>query len=471
MRLNTISLSLLAPVLFSLNSCTEDKTPKPNILILLADDMGYGEPGCYGQEIIKTPFIDSLAEAGMLFTDFYAGSSVCSPSRAVLMTGRHAGNTRIRGNVGLYPDGSWYRVPLAAEETTLGEMLKAAGYQTAFIGKWHLEDPDSLETWAYHRGFDYVVQEQWPERSRPGTRQFDAPDHWINGWTESVRYDEEKYDCIDEFRTNLALDYLDQKKKDQPFFLFMSYRTPHGHEKYTRNKTLYSEYGWDEAERRHAARITLLDKEMKRLLDRLASDGELENTIVIFSSDNGPTNEGHDYEFFNSNGNLTGYKRDMYEGGIRVPMIAFWPGKIKAGTVSNHPSGFYDIMPTLAEIAGISKPKDTDGISFLPELMGNEQEKHEFLYWEITERVMPNHSQGDGFRQAVRFGNWKAVRIGGNGEIELYNLETDIVEKNNLASSYPELVKEAAVYFGEARTENPYFPYGGFSFLRENTNR
>jgi arylsulfatase A-like enzyme len=471
MRNIIITIGLIVPLSLAFNFCAKENNPNPNILILLADDMGYGEPGCYGQEVIKTPFIDSLAIAGMLFTDFYAGSSVCSPSRAVLMTGRHAGNTSVRGNVGLYPDGSWYRVPLASDETTLGEMLKSAGYQTAFIGKWHLENPDSLKTWAYHRGFDYVVQEQWPERSRPGARQFDAPDHWINGWTKSIRYDQEKYDCIDEFRTNLALEYLDQKKKDQPFFLFMSYRIPHGHERYTRNKTLYGEYEWDEAERRHAARITMLDREIRRLLDRIVSDGELDNTVVIFTSDNGPTNEGHDYDFFNSNGNLRGFKRDLYEGGIRVPMIVFWPGKIKAGTVSNHPSGFYDIMPTLAEIAGISKPADTDGISFLPELMGKEQKKHEFLYWEITERALSSHSQGDGFRQAVRFGDWKAVRKGGEGHIEIYNLEQDIGEKNNLASSKPELVKKAENYFNEARTENPFFPFGGYSFFRETRNQ
>jgi arylsulfatase A-like enzyme len=462
---------LLMSISIFFSYCSRESNPKPNILFLLADDMGYGEPGCYGQEMIKTPFIDSLATAGMLFTDFYAGSAVCSPSRSVLMTGRHAGNTSIRGNMGLYPDGSWYRVPLASDETTLGEMLKSAGYQTAFIGKWHLENPDSLETWAYHRGFDYVVQEQWPERSRPGTRQFEAPDHWINGWTKSIRYDQEKFDCIDEFRTNLALEYLDQKRKDQPFFLFMSYRIPHGHERYTRNKTLYSEYEWDESERRHAARITLLDREIKRLLDRIASDGEIDNTIVIFTSDNGPTNEGHNYEFFNSNGSLRGFKRDMYEGGIRVPMIAYWPGKIKAGTVSKHPSGFYDIMPTLAEIAGISKPTDSDGISFLPELMGREQDKHEYLYWEITERAMANHTQGDGFRQAVRFGDWKAVRIGGKGQIEIYNLENDIGEITNLASSEPELVKKAEKYLNEARTENPFFPFGGYSFFRETRNQ
>lgn len=461
------SLGLILPILASCSSTRveEQEQKKPNIIFLLADDMGYGEPGCYGQEVIKTPFLDSLAAAGMRFTNFYAGSSVCSPSRASLMTGKHTGHTSIRGNVGFYPDGSWYRVPLQPNEITLGEHLKSAGYQTGFIGKWHLEDPDLHETWAISRGFDYVLQEQWPEKTRPGGRKFDEREHWLNGWTESVRYDNQQYDCIDDFRTDYAMKFLDQKDDRKPFFLFMSYRTPHGHETYIRNKDLYSEYGWNEKERRHAARITMLDAAMKRLFNRLKADGELENTLIIFSSDNGPTNEGHSYKFFNSNGGLRGYKRDIYEGGIRIPMIAFWQGKIQPGTISDHPSAFYDVMPTFAEAAGIAPPEGIDGISFMPELLGREQPVHEYMYWEITERGN-DKIQGDGFRQAVRFGKWKAVKKGMNGSLELYDLVIDKQEAKNLAAQHPELVIKATHYLKSARTENPNFPYGG-----TNTNR
>jgi arylsulfatase A-like enzyme len=455
-----VSLSLMVPMAISCSSKQAGETQKPNIVFLLADDMGYGEPGCYGQEIIKTPFLDSLASVGMRFTDFYAGTSVCSPSRAVLMTGKHAGHSTIRGNKGRYAPNKWYRVPLRLDELTLGDMLKTAGYQTGFIGKWHLEDPDSLETWAINRGFDYVVQEQWDDNKEYGRQFNDAAVHWKNGWTDTVLYNRDNYDCIDEFRTDIAMEYLDQKDDSKPFFLFMSYRTPHGHETYTRNKDLYAEYGWEENERRHAARITMLDKEMRRLFNRLAKDGDLENTLVIFTSDNGPTNEGHSHEFFNSNGNLRGFKRDLYEGGIREPMIVYWKDKVKQGTVSSHPSAFYDVMPTLAEVAEIPVPEHTDGISFLPELLGKEQPKHTYLYWEILELVGKN-SPDRGFRQAVRMGEWKAVRYGIHGDIQLYNLKEDIGEQKDLAKENPEMVAKLKAYIEEARTPNDFFPFGG----------
>jgi arylsulfatase A-like enzyme len=447
---------LILPLLYSCGPEETRENKKPNILFLLADDMGYGELGSYGQEIIKTPFLDSLANQGMRFTDFYAGSAVCSPSRAVLMTGKHAGHATIRGNNGLYPDGSWHRVPLKRDEITLGEMLKDAGYQTAFIGKWHLEDPDSIETWAINRGFDYVVQEQWSE-THEDSREFEEPVHWENGWNDSIRYDPEDYDCIDEFRTNIALNYLDQKDKDKPFFLFMSYRTPHAHEYYIREKELYSDKGWPEAERKHAARITLLDREIERLLKRLEKDGELENTIIFFTSDNGPTIEGHDHEFFNSNGVLRGHKRDMYEGGIREPLIVYWKDKIEAASISRHPSAFYDVMPTLAELAEINPPEVTDGISFLPELLGKEQRKHEYLYWELQlMTVRPRINKG--FIQAARTGKWKAVRYGADSPLELYNLETDISEQQNLANEFPEITRKMDEFLKTARINNEYYP-------------
>jgi len=432
---------------------------KPNIVFLLADDMGYGELGSYGQQVIKTPFLDNLAAKGMRFTDFYAGTSVCSPSRAVLMTGLHSGHVSIRGNKGVYPN-KYDRVPLRKSEKTIGEMLQSAGYQTAMIGKWHLGLPEDVSTWAKGRGFDYAVQEQWGEDDKG--QEIDERVHWVNNNQDSIFYNYNNYSCLDEFRTNFALDYLDKKEEEKPFFLYMSYRTPHAHEFFLRKTELYKDKieEWPEIERRHAARITMLDSQIKRLYDKLKETGELENTLIVFSSDNGPTNENHHkYTFFNSSGSLKGYKRDVYEGGVRVPMIAYWENKIKGGTVSNLQSTFYDVMPTLAEVANIDVPNKTDGISFLPELLGEKQKKHDFLYWELHESAIVK-----GTRQAVRVGNWKAVRYGNKYHTELYDLENDLYEENDVSARHPDVVIKLNKILKEESKPIEYFPFSGGVF-------
>ena len=434
---------------------------KPNIVFLLADDMGYGELGSYGQKEIKTPFLDSLATQGMRFTDFYAGTAVCSPSRAVLMTGLHTGHVSIRGNKGQYPN-KYDRVPLKKSETTIGEMLQGAGYQTAMIGKWHLGLPDDHSTWAKGRGFDYAVQEQWGENDK-GV-EIDERVHWVNNTQDSIFYNYNEWSCLDEFRTNFALDYLDKKDDSKPFFLYMSYRTPHAHEFFLRQTDLYKDKieEWPEIERRHAARITMLDSQIRRLFNTLKASGELENTIIIFSSDNGPTNENHhSYKFFDSSGGLKGFKRDLYEGGIREPMFAYWQNKIEGGTTSNHPSTFYDVMPTLAEVADVEAPKNTDGISFLPELLNKEQPKHDHLYWEIQEGKSVK-----GFKQATRFGKWKAVRKYDSYHTELYNLENDINETNDVSAQFPELVKKANKILKTESVKIEHYPYSGGVFKK-----
>ncbi|MFV0506402.1 MAG: sulfatase-like hydrolase/transferase [Bacteroidales bacterium] len=458
-----MQLILAIPLMFLLLSCksqAREEHKQPNILFLLADDMGYGELGVYGQEQIQTPVIDSLARQGMRFTDFYAGSSVCSPSRAVLMTGKDAGHSSIRGNSGIYDNDVWKRVPLKKSEITIGEMMQQAGYQTSFIGKWHLDDPNDLSTWAMNRGFDYAIQEQWT--SRFGGEEYDELVHWINIDQDSVRYDQEKYDCIDEFRTNFAIDYLDKKDSGKPFFMIMSYRIPHAHERYTRNKELYADKGWSETERRHAARITMLDQQIGKLLKKLKDKGELDNTIIFFTSDNGGHRErGHDQLFFNSCGGLRGYKRSMYEGGIRVPLIACWKDKIKAGSESNYIGSFQDFMPTFAEIAGINAPSESNGISFLPSLQSKEQIKHDYLYWELQIDGWGTKLPDGGFRQAVRMGKWKGVRYGIQSPIELYNLEEDLYETTNVAEQHPEMIEKVGKLFKEGRVDTEGFPYGG----------
>ena len=462
--MKSLFLILSAVLLFFTNCQHQPKqnsqNQQPNILFLLADDLGYGELGCYGQEIIKTPVLDELATKGMRFTDFYAGNAVCSPSRAVLMTGKSSSYNTIRGNNGHFSDDRWMRVALKKDEITLGEMLRKAGYQTGFVGKWHLDDPNDLSTWAFNRGFDYAVQEQWS--SRFGGLNFTKNMEYINGMEDSVFYDDHKWNCKDEFRTNIAFEYLDEIDKDKPFFLFMSYRAPHAHEPYIHNKELYADKGWNEKERKHAAKITLLDKQIGRMLRKLQEMGELDNTLVLFSSDNGPHHEGgHDHEFFNSNRELKGFKRDLYEGGIRVPFIAYWDGKINEDVVSGHVSGFQDIMPTIAEAAGIDIPEQANGISILPELTGKNQPKHEHINWEFQLVGWGRKLPDGGFRQSARINNWKAVRYGLGSGTELYNLENDIAEMNNVASEHPEIVKKMNQIFKEERSETEEFPYGG----------
>jgi len=452
---------LAAFFLFSCNNQNKNNPSPPNILFLLADDLGYGELGSYGQEIIQTPNLDDLTQQGMKFTNFYAGNAVCSPSRAVLMTGISSSYNTTRGNSGHFSDDRWMRVALKKDEMTMGEMMKNAGYQTAFIGKWHLDNPNDLSTWAYNRGFDFAVQEQWG--SRFGGIQYDEQMHWINGKQDSVYYNYEEWECKDDFRTSIAFDYLDTIDTEKPFFLFMSYRAPHGHEYKIGNMELYTDKDWPAPEHLHASKITLLDKQIGRLLNKLEEMGELENTLIVFTSDNGPHTEGggHNPEFFDSNGELRGIKRDLYEGGIRVPMIAVWKGKIKPGTVTDHISGFQDLMPTFAKVAGTEIPEQSNGISILPLLKGESQTEHDHLNWEFQldgwGRIMPK----GGFRQSVRIDNWKGVRYGINTETELYNLDEDISETNNIAADHPEIVNKMNRIFEEERSKTPGFPYGG----------
>ncbi|NDV61477.1 sulfatase-like hydrolase/transferase [Puniceicoccales bacterium CK1056] len=431
----------------------------PNIVLLLADDLGYGELGSYGQEAIETPVLDGLAATGMRFTNFYAGAAVCAPSRSVLMTGKHGGHATVRGNSGYYGGGKWSRVPLRKDEETLAEMLKRSGYETAFIGKWHLDDPDDPTTWAFARGFDFAVQPNWPSRFEGYS--YDEDIHYFGNKERSVTYDWRENDCIDSFRTDLILEYLDGRTREKPLFLFMSYRTPHTRENVIRDREMYADCGWKEVDRRHAARITMLDQQVGRLLAKLEEQGELDNTLILFVSDNGPHSEGgHDYRFFDSSGGLRGYKRDLYEGGIRVPAIAVWKDHIKEGSLSTHLAAFCDIMATFSEVSGGS-PVIGDGISFMPEMLGQPQKSHEYLYWELQLDGWNRRLSDGGFRQAVRKGDWKAVRYGAGSAIELYDLGSDPFETTDVASAHPLVVTEMAAILNEARTPSPLYPFAG----------
>ena len=464
MKLKLINSSIIKTLIlaFFLVSCSQKNDTRPNIVLLLADDLGYNELGSYGQKIIKTPHIDSLAKKSMMFTSFYAGSPVCSPARAVLLTGKSSSHVSIRGNAAFIRDSVWKQIALDKNEYTLGEMFKEAGYQSAFIGKWHLDTADQAETWAFSHGFDFAAQEQWGG----STDKYKKQGLWLNGNEELLPYDFNKHDCKDAFYTDTAFKFLEEKSNDKPFFLFMSYRTPHSFEGPIRDTLWYSKEDWPKVEQAQAAKITLQDQQVGRLLEKLESMNELDNTIVLYTSDNGAhfnhdNVNGHQLEFFDSNGNLRGGKRDLYEGGLRVPLIAYWKNQIIPGSKTNHISGFRDVMTTFAEIIGIEKPSHNNGISFLPTLLNRKQKKHEFLNWEFQLSGSFQELPDGGFRQSVRIGDFKAVRYGINSNTEVYNLINDESETNDISNLHPKIVEKAEQIFLSERSDTFGFPYGG----------
>ncbi len=420
---------------------------RPNILLILADDLGYGDLGCYGQQRIATPNLDRLAAEGIRFTQAYAGSTVCAPSRCVLMTGLHTGHAWVRGN--RYPD-----LPLRPQDITLTEILKKAGYRTALFGKWSL---GGLATTGYptRRGFDewfgYFSQTQahdyYPYLLLEGEREY-----LVRG-----NFGAKKTVWVHDLFTQRALDFI--RRRPQPFFLHLCWTIPHANNELGRDTgngmevpsdEPYSNRDWPQPEKNFAAMIARMDADVGKLLQALRETGQDENTIVIFTSDNGPHREGgHDPDFFDSNGPLRGIKRDLYEGGIRVPMIVRWPARIRPGQVSDQVWAFWDLLPTLAEAAGLTSPAGLDGISMLDAWLGRPQRNHEYLYWEFHE---------GGFKQAVRMGDWKAVRPAPGKPLELYDLARDLGETRNLAAERRDIVERIERVLAGARTDSPEFP-------------
>ncbi len=430
---------------------------KPSIIFILADDLGYGDLGCYGQTQIKTPNIDKLAQEGMRFTSWYAGCTVCAPSRATLMTGKHTGHARIRGNG---------TIPLQPEDLTVAELLKSAGYVTAAIGKWGLGEEGSSGV-PGKKGFD-----EWVGY----LNQVHAHDYYPDYLSRSGEGHDKRQPIIDnsggkkgkysnDLFTEAAVRFMRISKPDQfnhyrPFFLYLPYTIPHannelgaktGNGMEVPNDAPYTDEPWPQVEKNKAAMITRLDKYVGVLMAKLKEYKEDDNTIIIFTSDNGPHKEGGvNPKFFNSSGSLRGIKRDLYEGGIREPMIVWWPGRIKAGSTSDLPCAFWDFLPTAAELAQTAPPTDIDGISLVPTLLGQAQtNQHEFLYWEFHEA---------GFTQAVRMGDWKAVRFGVDGPLELYNLKNDTGEKHDVAGKNPKVVAQIEEYLKTARTPDENWP-------------
>jgi len=449
------------------SAAQQTKPARPNIIFILADDLGYGDLGCYGQKLIQTPNLDAMAKQGLRFTQFYAGTAVCAPSRSSFLTGQHTGHTPIRGNKGVQPEGQW---PIPDSTVTIAEVLKQAGYATGDFGKWGL-GPVASSGDPIKQGFDafygYNCQ----------TLAHDYyPDHL---WENDTRVDfaantpEHPTDYSADLIHQKALQFIDQHK-GSPFFVFLSYTLPHAalqvpddslFEKYRKllnehpipvpkwNGKNYAPQAYPRSA--YAAMVSRLDAYVGQVLQKLKEAGIDKNTLVIFSSDNGPHKEGgYDPDFFNSNGPLRGIKRDLYEGGMREPMIAWWPGKIKAGGTSDYIGAFWDFLPTFAELAKTPQPKNIDGISIVPALLGQKNAPmHPWLYWEF-------HEQGG--KQAVRMGKWKGVKLNvtsqPNGPIELYDLTTDEAEKNNVADKHPDVVAAIRKIMEQQHRESPDFP-------------
>ncbi len=437
---------------------------QPNLIWIMADDLGWGDLGSYGQKVIQTPHLDRMAAEGIRFTHFYAGATVCAPSRSVLMTGLHHGHTRVRGNAGKENPAAQ---ALREGDVTVASVLKSAGYTTALIGKWGLGDVGEAESGLPRKhGFDYFYgylnqkhahnhfpDYLWRNETKEPLSNIIVPvgDEGAGYATTAIHY-------ADDLFADEALNYVTENK-GKPFFLYWSMVIPHANNE--RTKELgdgahvpdygpYADKDWPPQDKGQAAMITRLDGYVGRMMEHLKTEGLAENTLLIFTSDNGPHNESkHDLTRFNPSGPYTGIKRSLTDGGIRVPFIAWWPGTAKPG-VSDHPGYFPDWLPTAAELAGAAVPEKTDGISLVPLLKGktSEQKKHEFMYWEFHE---------GGFKQAALYqGRWKGIRMGGpDATIKLYDQQNDTAEENDVAAKHPEIAAKIGDYLKTARSPLP----------------
>lgn len=461
-------MALLAAALVC--ALTSQAASKPNIIFVLADDLGYGDIGRFGQNLIKTPNLDRMAKEGITMTSFYAGSTVCAPSRSVLMTGQHTGRTWVRGNAGRDN-----RDPqtLRDQDVTVAELLKDAGYSTALCGKWGLGELGSIGH-PNKQGFDYfygylnqrhahnfyptfLVRNQEKVTLRNEPHPYWVKEAKAKGYPDDgAGYSIVKKDYAHDLIVDEALGWIDENHKN-PFFLYLALNVPHANNEAGRglgngqevpDYGIYKDKPWPDPDKGQAAMITRMDRDMGRLMKKLSDHKIDKDTLIIFTSDNGHHKEGgNNPDFFDANGPLRGMKRDLTEGGIRVPTLAWWPGKIKAGSISHHASYFGDFMATAAELAGVKAPKNIQSNSFLPALLGKKQKPSKYLYWEFYER---------GGKQAVRFGKWKAIRIPMHtGDVELFDLSTDLGELFDVSSKHPDIVKKAQSYMTEAHVPNP----------------
>jgi arylsulfatase A-like enzyme len=435
----------------------------PNVIYIMADDLGIGDLGCYGQKFIKTPAMDRLAREGILFTQHYVGCPVSGPSRCSVVTGKHTGHGNVRGNA-LTPvsQGELFDLPLAKDEITIAEIVKQKGYATGCVGKWGLGGPES-EGSPNRQGFDYFFG---------FLNQASAHRHYAEFMFENnqrVMLDKKVY--ANDIFEEKALSFI-SNNSGKPFLLYFIPTIPHADLKVPNDdigeyEGMFCEkpYLEDPSGRgfqsqakpigTYAAMVSRLDKSVQKILDILKEKNIDQNTIIIFTSDNGVHDRaGYNPDVMDSNGPFRGIKRDMYDGGIRTPYLVRWPEKIKPGTTSYHVSAFYDFLPTLCDLVGVKVPEGCDGISFLPTLTGNgTQKEHDFLYWEIHE---------NGGLQAVLKDNWKLIRFNVDKKdyrYELYNLTHDPGEQRKVALQYPDKVKAMSQLLDQSHTKNPRYPF------------
>ncbi len=425
--------------------------PKTNIILIMADDIGYGDLGCYGQETIQTPHIDALAQQGTRFTQAYAGGCVCTASRSVLMTGLHNGHTPARDNV---PHFVSY---LDNDDITLAEVLSGAGYRCGGVGKWSLGAPDSPGS-ATNQGFDMWFGYMDQDHAHYYYPEYLDDSKAKNGRLELPGNSSAKRHYSHDLIAERAQDFI-RESQDRPFFLYAAFSLAHFSSPSEDPDRLavpstdpYTNTSWSQPAKKYASMVTRLDRDIGRINDLVKELGIAENTLIIFTSDNGPW-EGLT-KAFNSSGPLRGGKRTLYEGGIRVPFIATWPGKVRQDNVSSEIITFWDLLPTLAEIAGAKAPNKMDGISVLPALWGERQlSHHEYLYWDY------GHNRA-AYHQAVRINHWKGVRKGLDQEIELYDLDNDLGESQNLAGEHPNVFSQVAAIMKEAAIPSERYPVG-----------
>ncbi len=447
--------------------------PRPNLVFILADDLGYGELGAYGQEVIRTPHLDRMAAEGLRFTQFYAGATVCAPSRSVLLTGLHQGRTRVRGNS---PDP--IRLALTDEDTTFAELLRAAGYRTGYVGKWGLGDRGLAATGLPgRRGFDHFLgylnhwhaHNHFPDHLWRGEERIALPNRarLVGDFGGSVTDDPVLF--ADDLFADEALSWI-ARDRARPFLLVWSPVIPHANNERTRtlgdgahvpDHGPYDAEEWPAQDKGHAAMVSRLDAYVGRLLGRLRELGLDDDTLVFFTSDNGPHSEsGHDLARFRPSGPFSGIKRDLTEGGIRVPALAWWPGRIAPGGVTDHVGYFGDWFATACELAGVAPPEGLHSISFVPTLEGRPaaQARHRFLYWEFSER-------GRAHQAVLHEGRWKAHRrLRADAPLVLHDLAEDPAEARDVAAEHPAIVAAIEAWLAGARTPAeawPLFPGSG----------
>lgn len=444
-------ISIVAASLVALVPALAPAAAPPNIIYIMADDLGPHDLGCYGQQLIRTPNIDRLSTDGTRFTQVYAGASVCAPSRSVLMTGLHTGHTRVRGNMSKFggvigESGEKGRVPLRDEDVTVAEVLKQAGYATGITGKWGLGESKTNgipNLQGFDQWFGYLNQNTahsyYPKALWLNKEPFDLPGN-SDGKRQQYSHD---------LFTGFALNFI-RAHRDRPFFLYVPFTIPHGAWEVP-DLGDYADRDWPKGAREYASMVTRMDADVGRILALVDELKLRDNTLVFFCSDNGgPAPFG---ETFHTNGALRAKKGQVFEGGLRVPMIARWPGHVPAGKVSDAPWYFADVLPTLAELAGAKPPAKIDGVSVLLTLLGKEQNLADrFLYWEQT---------GGRFDQAVRWRNWKAVRLGKDTPLELYDLKDDPSETKDIAAANPSVIREIEEYLKTARTDSEEWPVEG----------